>query len=84
MIRTLLCSLAGAAAGFFVGFVGVCLAAGKPPAGDIGFAILIVSVFLAGAGAIAGAISGGVADLREFFAKKDHAQRESPDRHESE
>jgi hypothetical protein len=45
---------------------------------------LFVGVFLAGTGAIAGAIIGAVADLREFFRRKDQAQREVQDRHKSE
>jgi hypothetical protein len=84
MGRTLLCSLAGAGVGFLVGFVGVCLAAGIQPASDTGPAILFVGVFLAGTGSIAGAIIGGVADLREFFRRKDQTQREIQDRHKSE
>ena len=84
MGRTLLCSLAGAGVGFLVGFVAVCVAVGTQPARDAGAIILFVGVFLAGAGAIAGAIIGGVADLREFFRRKDQAQREEQDRHESE
>ncbi len=84
MIRTLLCSLAGAGAGFLVGLLAVRLTAGPQPAGDTGPVILFVGVFLAGAGAIAGAIIGGVADLREFFGKKDRAQRDTADRRKSE
>ena len=80
MGRTLLCSLAGAGAGFLVGFVAVRLAAGTQPASDTGPAILFVGVFLAGTGAIAGAIIGGVADLREFFRRKDQAPREAQGR----
>ena len=34
---------------------------------------LVLGSFLAGAGAIAGAVIGGVADLREFFKRKDQA-----------
>jgi hypothetical protein len=41
-------------------------------------------IFLAGTGAIAGAIIGGVADLREFFRRKDQAPREAQDRDKSE
>ena len=36
---------------------------------------MFVGSFLAGTGAIAGAIIGGVADLLEFFRKKDQASR---------
>lgn len=84
MGRTLLCSLAGAGAGFLVGFAVVLVAAGRQPASDTGPAIMFVGVFLAGTGAIAGAIIGGVADLREFFRKKDQAPREAQDRDKSE
>jgi len=84
MGRTLLCSLAGAGAGFLVGFVAVRLAAGAQPASDTGAVILFVGVFLAGTGAIAGAIIGGVADLREFFTRKDQAQKEVRNRYKSE
>ena len=84
MGRTLLCSLAGAGAGFLVGFVGVRLAAGTQPASDTGPVILFVGVFLAGTGAIAGAIIGGVADLREFFTRNDQSQKEVQDRDKSE
>jgi hypothetical protein len=79
MGRTLLCSLAGAGAGFLLGYAGVCIAAGAEPKSDTGAIILFVGSFLAGAGAIAGAIIGGVADLREFFTRKDHVSREAPD-----
>ena len=88
MGRTLLCSLAGAGAGFLVGFVVVLavvrMTAGAQPASDTGPAIMFVGVFLAGTGAIAGAIIGGVADLLEFFRRKDRAPREAQDRHKSE
>jgi len=80
MNRTLLCSLAGGGAGFLVGFAVVSMAAGAQPASDTGAIIMFVGSFLAGTGAIAGAIIGGVADLREFFMRKDHAPREAPDR----
>ena len=84
MGRTLLCSLAGAGTGFLVGFAAVRMAAGAQPAGDTGPISLFVGIFLAGAGAIAGAIIGGVADLREFFRRKDQAPREAQDRDKSE
>ncbi len=80
MGRTLLCSLAGAGAGFLVGFATVSITAGAQPASDTGFIMLFVGCFLAGAGAIAGAIIGGVADLQEFFKRKDQAPREAQDR----
>ena len=76
MGRTMLCSLAGAGTGFLAGYAGVCITTGGQPASDTGAIILFVGSFLAGAGAIAGAIVGGVADLREFFQRKDQAARE--------
>jgi len=84
MGRTLLCSLAGAGAGFLVGFAVVRMTAGAQPASDTGPAIMFVGVFLAGTGAIAGAIIGGVADLLAFFRRKDQAPREAQDRDKSE
>jgi hypothetical protein len=84
MGRTLLCSLAGAGAGFLVGFAGVWMASGGQPASDTGALILFVGSFLAGTGAIAGAIIGGVADLLAFFRRKDQAPREAQDRDKSE
>ena len=80
MARALLYSLAGAGAGFLVGFVVVRMAAGAQPASDTGPISMFVGIFLAGTGAIAGAIIGGVADLREFFGRKDQAPREAHDR----
>jgi hypothetical protein len=80
MGRTLLGSLAGAGAGFLVGFAVVSMAAGAQPASGTGPAALFVGAFLAGPGAIAGAIVGGVADLREFFRRKDWGPRDAPDR----
>jgi len=41
---------------------------------------MCLAIFLAGTGAIAGAIIGGVADLKEFFRKKDQASRITQDR----
>jgi hypothetical protein len=79
MGRTLVCSLAGVGVGFLVGYAGVSMTAGAQPASDTGPAILFVGSFLAGTGAIAGAIIGGVADLREFFRRKVQAPSESQD-----
>jgi hypothetical protein len=79
MGRTLLCSLAGAGAGFLVGSAAVSITAGAQPASDTGAITLFVGCFLAGTGAIAGAIIGGVADLREFFRRKDQAPTEAQD-----
>ena len=77
MCRTLVCSLAGAGVGFLVGYAGVCMVAGAQPASDTGPAVVFVGSFLAGTGAIAGAIIGGVADLREFFRRKVQAPTEA-------
>ena len=78
MGRTLVSSLAGAGVGFLVGIAGVYMVSGSQPARDTGAVILFVGAFLAGAGAIAGAIIGGVADLREFFTRKGEATKEAP------
>ena len=80
MKRTWLCSLAGAGAGFLVGFVAVSIAAGAEPRSDTGAIILFVGSFLAGCGAIAGAIIGGVADLRELGKRKNQTPSAAPDR----
>jgi hypothetical protein len=50
---------------------------GSQPARDTGAVILFVGTFLAGTGAIAGAVIGGVADLRAFFTRKDQATEET-------
>jgi hypothetical protein len=73
MSRTLLCSLAGAGVGFLLGAVGVAIASDGQAGRDTAAITLFVGSFLAGMGAIAGAVIGGVADLREFFTKKDQA-----------
>jgi hypothetical protein len=70
MVRTLIGSVAGAGTGCFVAVVAVQIAAGGQPGSDAGPVTLFVGVFLAGAGAIAGAIIGGVADLVAFFKRK--------------
>ena len=84
MLRTLLCSLAGAVAGFLASTVVILIVAGaaggRPSATDTVPIIGILGIFIAGMGAIAGAIVGGVADLREFFRKRDQASRNSQDR----
>ena len=78
MSRTLVCSLAGAGFGFLVGLVGVLITLGAEPTRDAGAIILFLGSFLAGAGAIAGAVIGGVADLREYFTKKDQTSDRKP------
>jgi hypothetical protein len=71
MSRTLLCSLAGAGVGFLLGAVAIAIASGGQAGSDTAGITLFVGSFLAGMGAIAGAVIGGVADLREFFTKRD-------------
>lgn len=84
MGRTLLCSLGGALAGFILTAVVIPIAAGvsggRPT--EAGPLIAIVGVFIAGMGAIAGGIVGGVADLREFFRRRDQASPRPQDREE--
>lgn len=79
MARTFLCSVAGAGVGFLAGFAAVMVASGGKSGSDTPGIVLFVGCFLAGTGAIAGAIIGGVADLREFFTRKDQAARERKD-----
>jgi hypothetical protein len=70
MSRTLAASLAGAAAGFLAGYVGIAVVgAGRPEATDAAAITLFLGSFLAAAGAIAGAVIGGVADMREFHER---------------
>jgi hypothetical protein len=84
MGRTLLSSSIGAAIGFLVGAVLIMIAASGPqPASDVVPAVIFFGGFLAGAGAIAGAIIGGVADLLEFYKRSEHT-RQSQEKHESE
>jgi len=80
MVRTCLFSLAGAGAGFLLGCAIVHIAAGPQPASDTVAISVFVGVFLAGTGAIAGAIMGGVADLLAHFKRKEQASREAQDR----
>jgi hypothetical protein len=70
MGRTCLYSFAGAGIGFLVGFVIVQMMAGAKPASDSTVIALFVGTFLAGTGAIAGAIVGGV----EFFMRRQQAR----------
>lgn len=73
MSRTLASSIAGACVGFFTGFVGVIVIVGTEPTSDIRPIVVFLGSFLAGAGAIAGAVIGGVADLRESCKKRDQS-----------
>ena len=69
MGRTLLYPFAGAGIGFLVAFVIVAMMAGAQPSSDWAVITLFVGTFLAGTGAIAGAIIGGV----EFFKRRQQA-----------
>lgn len=71
MGHTWVYSLAGAGVGFLVGFAGVWMMALATRPGDAFAVALFVGVFLAGSGAIAGAIIGGVADLLKFFKRRE-------------
>jgi hypothetical protein len=77
MPPTLLYSLAGAGVGFLVAIVIVRMFAGTPPPSDTAAITLFVGTFLAGCGAIAGAITGGVA---EFLRKPKQARAGSAQR----
>ena len=78
MGRTLLYPFAGAGIGFLVAFAIVRLTVGASPSRDTTAITLFVGTFLAGTGAIAGAIIGAV----EFFKRRqppreEQVQRES-------
>ena len=78
MGRTLLYPFAGAALGFLAAFVIVRLMAGPSPPGDTTAITLFVGTFLAGTGAIAGAIVGGVESLkRRQQAREEQVPRKS-------
>jgi hypothetical protein len=62
MKRALVCSLVGAGVGFLVGCVGVAIVTGGDAARDTAAITLFLGSFLAGAGAIAGAVIGRAAD----------------------
>ena len=83
MGRTWVYSLAGAGVGFLVGFGGVFMVGSAQGARDASAAAFFVGIFLAGSGAIAGAIIGGVADLMRFFKRKEQAGTEAHARRES-
>jgi hypothetical protein len=77
MGRMLLYPFAGAGIGFLVAFVIVRMMAGEPPPSDTAAITLFVGTFLAGTGAIAGAIIGGVeCFIRRQQAREVPAQRE--------
>jgi len=77
MGRTWLCSFAGAGVGFLVGFAGVWMLTSAQPPGDRSGIAFFVGVFLAGCGAIAGAVGGGAADLLKFFKSREQARTEA-------
>jgi hypothetical protein len=84
MDRTWQSSFAGAGVGFLVGVVLVQMMARSYPDNDTTAVTLFVGVFLAGAGAVAGAVTGGAADLLEFLKRRDEAERDAPETGESE
>jgi hypothetical protein len=63
MGRALVYCFAGAGIGFLAGFVIVGLISGPHPPSDAGVIGMFVGTFLAGTGAIAGAILGAVAEF---------------------
>lgn len=84
MKRTLLGSFAGAGIGFLVPFATVLLVTGSLPTRDEGSGMLVlVGFFLAGAGAIAGAVIGGVAELLAYFKNREQ-ERQSREHREPE
>src|SRR6184192_1697531 len=76
MLRTCLCSLAGAGVGFFVAFVlvGIASGGGRTSASDTTFVSIFLGALLAVGGAIAGAVIGGAADLLHYLRRRDQAQ----------
>jgi hypothetical protein len=79
MERTWLYSFAGAGIGFLVGSVLVQMMAGGASPSETTAITLFVGTFLAGTGAIAGAITGGVAESvkRTEQAREAQGQRGS-------
>jgi len=73
MFRTWVYSFAGAGIGFLVAAVIVRIVTVNQ-SGDMTFVTLLAGVLLFGAGAVVGAIIGGVADLMEFFKKREQAR----------
>src|SRR5262245_24161672 len=84
MVRTWIYPFAGAGAGFLTGLVLVRIMAGGQPPSDTVAVSLFVGVFLAGAGAVAGALAGGAADLLEFLKGKDESARNAKSQSDSE
>ncbi len=79
MVRTVICAVVGAGAGFVAGSLGFGAVLGIAGGihADTFVASVFVGVFLAGAGAIAGAVIGGTADLLGYLKRKDQAMRDS-------
>jgi hypothetical protein len=77
MFRTLTGSLVGTAAGFVIGYVAIfsILRAVYGIQSDTVPFCLFVGIFLAGAGAIAGAVTGGIADLRAHSRRTQRAAK---------
>jgi hypothetical protein len=73
MKHTLFYSFAGAGIGFLVA-IAIALMTDALSTRDGGAIIMFLGAFLAGPGAIAGAIIGGVADLLVFFKKREEAR----------
>jgi hypothetical protein len=73
-------SFAGAGVGFLVGFAVLWMMTSAQPPSDRYPVALFVGIFLAGSGAIAGAIIGGVADLLKFVRRRERARTESQTR----
>ena len=67
MLRTCACSLAGGVVGFMAGIVLVMIASGGEWARDTAFMILVIGAFLAGTGAVAGAVIGGVVEIKRII-----------------
>jgi hypothetical protein len=70
MGRTVLGCFVGIGSGFLLAFLLAVMMVGLESRDAKGI-ILFVGVFLAGSGAIAGAVVGGVADLLEFYRKQE-------------
>jgi hypothetical protein len=84
MVRTFLCSLAGAGAGFFVAYVVVQMMTAGQPTSETAFVTLFFGCLLGGSGAVAGALIGGVADLLAYFKRRDEAARDAQSQSETE
>jgi hypothetical protein len=74
MVRTWLYSFAGAGIGFLAALVIVRMMAGASSPSETTAITLFVGTFLAGTGAIAGAITGAVAEFRKRTEQASQAQ----------